>query len=107
MSSTEKMVAEMFLQLKTLTAEVAELRAAVIVSAIRMEGWATPEKAASALQADGVKNSRHLQRLRLSGAFSEVKGEIRNTSQGRRPTWEYHIPKCRTALRRYFKQSTD
>jgi hypothetical protein len=104
MSSSEKLVAEMFLQLKTLTAEVAELRAAIIGSAIRMEGWTTPKKAAAALQADGVKNARHLHRLRREDVFTESKGECRNVSRGARPTWEFHIVKCRAALQRHHRQ---
>ena len=100
--SQEQLIAQMFVQLKTLTTEVAQLRA-VIAGNSRTEGWARPESAAAALQSDGVRDARHLQRLRLDGAFSEVKGEIRNVSTGNRPTWEYHIPKCRTALQRYFK----
>jgi hypothetical protein len=94
----------MALELKSLTNEVAQLRSIVSGQPIHAEGWSTTKKAAAALQAEGVKNARHLQRLRLvKRVFSEAKGEIRNTSQGRRPTWEYHIPKCRAALRRYRK----
>lgn len=102
--TTEKMIAEMFLQLKTLTAEVAQLRALVSGLPSHAEGWATPDRAAAALQSEGVKNVRHLQRLRLDGVFSEAKGEIRNVSSGNRPTWEYHIPCCRKALQRHFKR---
>jgi hypothetical protein len=103
-SDLHKMVAEMFLQMKQLTSEVSQLRSLVEGSPVHIEGWAAPDKAASALQADGVKNARHLQRLRLEGVFSDSKGEIRNVSKGDRPTWEYHIPNCRKALQRYFKR---
>lgn len=101
---TEKMIAEIFLQIKTLTAEVAQLRAVVCGLPIHAEGWATSKKAAAALQADGIKNDRHLQRLRLEGVFCEAKGEIRNTSKGNRPSWQYNVPACRKALQRYFKR---
>lgn len=100
---THKLIAQMTIQLQQLTAEVCHLRSIVSGLPIRAEGWATPQKAAAALQEEGVKNARHLQRLRLEGAFSEVKGEIRDVSTGDRPTWEYHISKCRSALRRHFR----
>lgn len=102
--SESRLIAEMFLQLKALTAEVAQLRSVLCGIPIHAEGWTNPAKAAAALQAEGVKNTRHLQRLRLEGVFSETKGEIRDVSKGDRPTWEYHIPSCRKALRRHFKR---
>lgn len=104
MNDVHQIIGEMFLQLKSLTAEVAELRSIVSGSPIHAEGWSIPDKAAAALQAEGVKNARHLQRLRLDGVFGESKGEIRNVSTGNRPTWEYHVPSCRKALQRYFKR---
>lgn len=104
--TTEKLIAEMFLQIKTLTAEVAQLRAVVCGSPIHAEGWSSPDKAAAALQADGVRNARHLQRLRLEGVFSEAKGEIRDIGKGKKPVWQYHVPKCKAALRRHFGRAS-
>lgn len=98
-----QIVGEMFLQVKALRLEVQLLRSELAGKATQAEGWAAPDKAARALQPDGVKNARHLQRLRLEGVFSEAKSEIRNVSKGDRPTWQYHVPKCRTALQRHFK----
>lgn len=95
----------MFLQVKKLTAEVAQLRSLIAGSPAHVEGWAAPQQAAKALQADGVRNAKHLQQLRLDGAFSEDRGDIRNVSKGgTMPRWEYNIPKCRTALQRHFRR---
>lgn len=101
---SDKIVAEILLQMKVLTSEVAQLRSLVSGSPNFAEGWADPKTAAQALKNEGVKSPKHLQRLRLDGAFSEQKGEIRNVSQGDRPTWHYHIPNCRKALQRYFRK---
>jgi hypothetical protein len=59
------------------------------------------------VKAEGVKSQKHLQQLRLEGAFSESKGEIRNTSKGDQPRWEYHVPSARKALQRHFKRRSD
>lgn len=104
MMDSEKLIAELVLQMKALTSEVAQLRSLVSGSPNFAEGWATSKTAAQALRNEGIKSPKHLQRLRLDGAFSEQKGEIRNVSQGDRPTWEYHIPSCRKALQRYFRK---
>jgi hypothetical protein len=70
-----------------------------------VEGWAIPNEAAVALKNEGVKNAKHLSKLRRDGAFSESAEEIRNVSKGEdRPTWEYHIPSCRKALKRHFSK---
>lgn len=103
MNDLEKLMAELYLQQQQLLAEVAAIKS-LVTGQTQLDGWATPDRAAAALLPDGVKNVRHLQRLRLDGVFSEAKGEIRNISQGVRPTWEYNVPKCRTALQRHFKR---
>lgn len=109
MGDINKLVAETYLQVQRLldgnerlTAEIALLRLQIEGKLSKTEGWMASTKAASALQDEGVKSSKHLRRLRLDGAFSEDKGEIRNVSQGNRPTWEYNVPKCRKALQHYF-----
>lgn len=104
MSNLEKLIAEMYLKMSVLIDEIEQLKSIIARSPVHAEGWVTADKAASALQSDGVRNTRHLQRLRLGGVFSESKGEIRNVSKGDRPTWEYHIPSCRKALQRYFRR---
>jgi hypothetical protein len=101
---SEKILAELVLQVSTLTSEVVQLRAVVSGNPNFVEGWAVARDAAAALKNEGVKNPKHLQRLRLDGAFSEARGEIRNLSKGDRPTWEYHTPSCRKALQRHFKK---
>lgn len=103
-SNTEKLIAEMCLRLTALTEEIAHLRSLVAGSPIHVEGWAKPRKAAAALQTEGVQNTRHLQQLRLEGAFSESKGEIRDVGRGNTPRWEYHVSKCRSALQKHFKR---
>jgi hypothetical protein len=101
-TDSERLIAEMYLQVKKLTSEVKELRSLVAGSPTIAEGWSDPATAWQRLQSEGVKSQRGLQKLRLAGAFSETKGEIRNVSGGDRPTWEYNTPKCRKALQRYF-----
>lgn len=101
---SEKLLAQLVLQVSSLTTEVIQLRSLVSGSPNFTEGWAPPNDAAIALKNEGVKNARHLQKLRLIGAFSEARGEVRNVSNGDRPTWEYHIPSCRRALQRHFKR---
>ncbi len=98
-----QMVAQIFLEVTALRSEVQQLRSE-IAGQTQPEGWAPPTEAAAALKTEAVKNARHLQKIRLDGAFSEKHGEIRNVSPGDRPTWEYHIPKCKIALRRHFKR---
>jgi hypothetical protein len=105
MNDSEKILSELVLQVSTLTSEVVQLRSLVSGSPNFVEGWAVGKDAAAALKNEGVKNAKHLQRLRLDGAFSEGRGEIRNVSRGDRPTWEYHVPNCRKALQRHFKKS--
>jgi hypothetical protein len=102
MIGLDNMVAELVLQVAALKSEISQLSAIVTNSPSFMEGWASPKDAAVALRNEGVKSCRHLQKLRLDGAFTEGK-DVRNVSKGDRPTWEYHIPSCRKALGRYFK----
>ncbi|MFM7425592.1 MAG: hypothetical protein ACKO7W_11465 [Elainella sp.] len=105
MSDLQKLISELYLQQQQLLAEVAAIKSLVAGTQTQIEGWATPDRAAAALLPDGVENARHLQRLRLDGVFSEAKGEVCNLSKGKkRPTWRYHVPKCRTALQRHFKR---
>jgi hypothetical protein len=102
MGDTDKLIAKTYLQMQRLTAEVAMMRSHLEGKPDKKEGWMASRKAASALENEGVKSTKHLSSLRLQGAFSESKGEIRNVSRGNRPTWEYNVPKCRKALQRYF-----
>ena len=100
----ETLLAKLVLQVTSLASELQQLRSIVSGSPSFVEGWAVPKDAAIALKNEGVKNQKHLQKLRLDGAFSESKGEIRNVSQGDRATWQYHVPNCRKALQRYFRK---
>ena len=102
----EKILSELVLQVSSLTSEVIQLRSLVSGSPSFVEGWAVGKDAAAALKNEGVKNAKHLQNLRLDGAFSEAREEIQDRSKGKdRPTWLYNVPKCRLALRRHFKKS--
>jgi hypothetical protein len=107
-----QLIGKMFLELNALRAEVQQLRCELAESQQQQsqqvsqptETWTGPAAAVEALRSEGIKSQSHLQALRLAGAFNESKGEIRNISQGQRPTWQYHLPKCRTALRRYYSR---
>jgi hypothetical protein len=104
-SNHYQIIAQMALDLKNVQAKLDRLESLVSGSPNFMEGWSDPKEAAAALRNEGVKNDTHLGKLRRRGAFSEVRGEIRNVSQGAgRPTWEYNVPKCRHALKRYFSK---
>jgi hypothetical protein len=102
MIGADTIIAELVLQVAKLTSEISQLRAEVSGSPNFVEGWATPRDAAIALRNEGVKSVKHLHRLRLDDVFTDVR-DVRNTSQGDRPTWAYNIPNCRKALRKYFK----
>jgi hypothetical protein len=104
MIGLDTMVAELILQVAGLKSEVARLTDVVSGSPAFVEGWTTGKDAAIALRNEGVKSADHLKKLRLDGAFTEGR-DIRNTSKGDRPTWEYHIPNCRKALQRHFKSA--
>jgi hypothetical protein len=96
-------IAELVLQVAKLTSEISQLRAEVSGSPNFVEGWATAKDAAIALRNAGVKNHRHLHKLRDDGAF-KAGCDCRNVSKGDgRPTWEYHVPSCRKALQKHFK----
>lgn len=103
-NDAEKLLAQMLLELTQVKMEVRQLRDYIAGNPTYAEGWAGPNSATVALLNEGVKSPKHLQRLRLDGAFSEARGEIRNVSKGDRPTWEYHIPSCRKALQRHFRK---
>ncbi len=100
----EKLLAQSVLLLSAINAELKRLNQLLSGHPVTAEGWAAPSIAWQALKSEGVKSQKHLKQLRLEGVFSEAKGEIRNLSTGTRPTWEYHIPKCRNALQRHFKR---
>jgi hypothetical protein len=97
---SDKLLAELLLEVKQLRAEISQLRQQPTHAPI--EQWAIGSEAWQHLRASGIRSPNHLKRLRQEGVFSELKGEIRNVSQGDRPTWEYNIPKCHDALKRYF-----
>lgn len=99
-SDLVQIVSQIFLDLQALRSEVQALRCEV-AGKIQQEGWADPTEAAAALKAEGIKSPSHLKRLRLKGALSEARGEFRG---GGTKAASYHIPKCRTALQRYFKR---
>ncbi|MBD1857723.1 MULTISPECIES: hypothetical protein [Leptolyngbya] len=101
---SEKLLAEMYLTQQRLLVEVTALRAQLEGHPAIADGWMSGADAAISLKPEGIKSARHLQKLRLDGAFSESKGEIRNMSAGERPTWQYHVPTCRKALQRHFRQ---
>jgi hypothetical protein len=103
MIGLDNMVAELVLQVAGLKSEISQLSAIVANSPSFIEGWATPRDAAAALRNEGVKSAKHLHRLRLDDAFTDGR-DVRNISKGDRPTWEYNIPTCRKALRKYFSQ---
>jgi hypothetical protein len=103
MMGADTIIAELVLQVAKLTSEISQLRAEVSGSPNFVEGWATSKDAAIALRNEGVKDHRHLQKLRLDGAFLEGR-DIRNTSKGDRPSWQYHIPSCRKALQKHFRR---
>jgi hypothetical protein len=100
----EKLLAQMYLDQQKLMAEVRELRAQLEGHPAIADGWMDAKNAAIALKPEGIKSARHLQRLRLDGAFSADRGEINNRSAGDRPTWYYYVPKCRKALRLHFQR---
>lgn len=89
--SVEKLLAQTYLELKALHAKLDQL----LGEQPTATGWASPDEAAAALKPDGVRDARHLKRLRLEGAFSEARGEIRDISNGSRPVWQYHAPSAK------------
>jgi len=108
MSDLERIVSKIYLDLQDVKAEISQLRSQSEAKSKTSEGWMSTRKAAAALQDQGVESIKHLTNLRLGGAFSEAKGEIRNVSRGKnRPTWHYNVPKCRKALQRYFSSLSD
>lgn len=100
---TEKILAELLLKQADLTNEVRMLRQQIEGHPGIGQGWVRSADAAIALKVDGVLSPQHLRKLLKANVFSVKRGEIRNTSTGDRPTWEFNIQKCRTALQRYFK----
>lgn len=96
------LLAEALLELKSLSAKVDSLQQQI--AGVVVDGWVNPTEAAKALKPDGVRSASHLKSLRLDGAFSEVKREIRNISKSEKPMWEYHVPRCRSALSVYFRR---
>jgi hypothetical protein len=100
----EKLIAEVYLNQKTMMAEICALRARLEGHPGISEGWMRSAEAGIALKSEGVLSDRHLRKLLKEGVFSVNRGEIRNVSKGDRPTWEYNIPACRKALQRHFKK---
>jgi hypothetical protein len=101
---TERMIAEMYLDLKAAMTEIRALKAQLEGHPGIGDGWMRTGEAAIALKPEGVISEKHLRKLLSLGAFSESKGEIRNVSRGaEQARWEYYTPKCRKALQRYFK----
>ena len=98
----DQALAQVVLELKAVRSELRQLKDTLNTITPQQEGWLPTIKAAEALNIDGVNGVRHLRDLKDAGVFSEVKGEIRDISKGSRPTWQYHIPSCRKALRRHF-----
>lgn len=96
---SDKLMAELLLEVKQLKAAINQLLQKPALPPT--EQWAIGSEAWQHLKAEGVRSASHLKQLRREGVFSEPK-EIRNVSQGIRPTWEYNIPKCKIALKRYF-----
>ncbi|MBD1842126.1 hypothetical protein H6F89_01605 [Cyanobacteria bacterium FACHB-63] len=102
---SEKMLAEMYLNQQRMMEEIRALRAQLAGHPAIADGWMNAADAAIALKPDGVKSAQHLKNLRLDGAFSEFKNAIRNVGKGEiLPRWEYHVPSCRKALQRHFRQ---
>lgn len=101
--AAEKLLAELVIKQNAMMTEIRALRAQLEGHPATAEGWTDSANAAIALKPEGVKSQAHLQKLRRSGIFSESKGEIKNRSEGDRPTWYYHVPSCRKALQRHFR----
>lgn len=98
-SDIAKMLSEALQQIYELNNKVDQLQQQ-LSGVNHISGWASPTDAAIALKPDGVMSVSHLRDLRLRGAFSESRKEIRKA--GRR--WEYNIEKCRPALASYFRR---
>lgn len=92
-----QLLAELLLEIKKLNAK---LNAAS--STAPLDEWELGSIAWQKLKSVGVNSANHLKQLRRDGVITIERGEIRNTSSGDRPTWQYNIPKCRTAIERYF-----
>ena len=101
---SEKMLAEMFLRQERMMQEIRALRAQLEGHPAIADGWMNEKDAAIALKTHGIKSPKQLKNLRLDGAFSEAKGEIHNDGKGKTPRWLYHVPNCRKALDRRFRQ---
>jgi hypothetical protein len=101
---SHQMIAEILLTVQRLESEVQSLKSRLEGHPGIADGWLRSKKAAIALKSEGVLDDKHLRKLLRAGVFSASKNEIRNRSEGNRPTWEFNIPKCRDALRRYFKE---
>lgn len=97
---SDKLLAELLLEVKQLKAAIGQLLTAK-PAPIALDQWAVGSTAAPLLRPAGIRSANHLKRLRQEGVFQEG-SEIRNVSQGERPTWEYNVPRCDAALKRYF-----
>jgi hypothetical protein len=97
---SEKILAEVLLTLQNIEARMNQLER----PQESRTGWLQPAEAWEALRPEGVRSQQHLKKLRLAGAFSEAKGEIRNVGLGKTPDWEYNVQNCKKALPRHFKK---
>jgi hypothetical protein len=95
----DKILAQVLLTLQNI-----EARLASIEQPQNSSGWLRPAEAWTALKSEGVRSQQHLKKLRLAGAFSEARGEIRNVGLTAQPVWEYEVQKCRKALPKHFKK---
>lgn len=93
MSNTEKLLAEILLDIK-------EIKAKLNAQSVPSEDWQPVSVSAAKLN----RSPSRLKQLRKDGILTEAGGQIRNVSQGDRPTWEYNIPKCQQAIAQYFQQ---
>jgi hypothetical protein len=100
---SEKLIAQMYLNQQQMMEEIRALRAQLEGHPAIADGWMNAKDAAISLKTHGIKSARQLQKLRLDGVFSESKREVWNESNGKRPTWLYHVPSCRKALQRRFR----
>ncbi|MBW4514498.1 MAG: hypothetical protein KME11_04675 [Timaviella obliquedivisa GSE-PSE-MK23-08B] len=99
---SDQLLAQVLITLKNIEARLDQIESPHFRE--DLTGWLRPYEAWAALKTEGVRSQQHLKKLRLAGAFSEIKGEIRNVGLSDRPVWEYNVEGCRKALAKYFKK---